>query len=218
MARSRSAGVSGVAVSFMVAGGYLVYAGINDVPLLDGFRSLLRGERPESRTPDQAPYDGPQITSEQGYNIGQNALQIAVGAVTGLPAGPVPREQTVVVPGTQIRVHRSIAPKVTTMVGKARAEGVDLDGYGWRDTQQQRELREQHGYTSDDQPSGSGGRLPVARPGESMHERGLAIDFTQNGRQLNRVLTGFTWLRRHAASYGLHNLPSEPWHWSTNGR
>ena len=29
---------------------------------------------------------------------------------------------------------------------------------------------------------------------------------------------GYQWLAAHAAHYGLFNLPSEPWHWSTNGR
>ncbi|MPZ73317.1 MAG: hypothetical protein GEU74_08820 [Nitriliruptorales bacterium] len=28
----------------------------------------------------------------------------------------------------------------------------------------------------------------------------------------------FTWMTRNAKTYGLYNLPSEPWHWSTNGR
>jgi D-alanyl-D-alanine carboxypeptidase len=50
-----------------------------------------------------------------------------------------------------------------------------------------------------------------------MHERGLAIDFTQGGRALTRSSSGFEWMRAHAGSYGFHNLPSEPWHWSTNG-
>jgi hypothetical protein len=27
----------------------------------------------------------------------------------------------------------------------------------------------------------------------------------------------FDWLESHAAGYGLYNLPSEPWHWSTDG-
>jgi LAS superfamily LD-carboxypeptidase LdcB len=50
-----------------------------------------------------------------------------------------------------------------------------------------------------------------------MHERGLAIDFTQNGQTISRGSSGFAWLSAHAASYGLYNLPSEPWHWSVNG-
>ncbi|WNG61464.1 M15 family metallopeptidase [Archangium gephyra] len=28
---------------------------------------------------------------------------------------------------------------------------------------------------------------------------------------------GFVWLKANAARYGFINLPSEPWHWSTNG-
>lgn len=48
MAR-RSAGISGTAVLFGAAGIYLVYAGIKDVPIVAGLRSLLRGEAPEER-------------------------------------------------------------------------------------------------------------------------------------------------------------------------
>ena len=59
-------------------------------------------------------------------------------------------------------------------------------------------------------------RPPTARPGASMHERGLAIDFTQNGHVCGT--SGYRWLKRNAAKYGFRNLPSEPWHWSTNGR
>lgn len=41
------AGVSGVAVLLVGTGAYLAYAGIRDVPLVDGLRSLLGGEAPE---------------------------------------------------------------------------------------------------------------------------------------------------------------------------
>lgn len=46
---SRSAGVSGTAVLFGATGIYLVYAGVKDVPLVDGIRDLLRGELPQER-------------------------------------------------------------------------------------------------------------------------------------------------------------------------
>ena len=51
-----------------------------------------------------------------------------------------------------------------------------------------------------------------------MHEQGLAIDFTQNGRVLTRGSSGYSWLRANAGRFGLQNLPSEAWHWSVNGR
>ena len=62
---------------------------------------------------------------------------------------------------------------------------------------------------------------PTARPGTSEHERGLAIDFRCNGEpigQHSRSNPCVVWLRAHAAAYGLYNLPSEAWHWSTSGR
>jgi hypothetical protein len=60
---------------------------------------------------------------------------------------------------------------------------------------------------------------PTARPGTSMHELGLAIDFSCNGTLIrNRASACHQWLADHAASYGLHPLVCEPWHWSSNGR
>ena len=51
-----------------------------------------------------------------------------------------------------------------------------------------------------------------------MHERGLAIDFTYQGRIINsRSSPAFQWMKANAAGYGFYNLPSEPWHWSVNG-
>ena len=60
---------------------------------------------------------------------------------------------------------------------------------------------------------------PTAKPGTSMHERGLAIDFkygTQMSEQFKDT-PGFTWLQRNAARFGLKNFWKEPWHWSTTG-
>jgi LAS superfamily LD-carboxypeptidase LdcB len=52
-----------------------------------------------------------------------------------------------------------------------------------------------------------------------MHEQGLALDFTYNGSLISsRSNPGFQWLAANAAGFGFYNLPSEPWHWSTNGR
>ena len=51
-----------------------------------------------------------------------------------------------------------------------------------------------------------------------MHERGLAIDFTYQGSIItSKSNPAFKWLSANAKNYGLYNLPSEPWHWSTNG-
>ena len=56
------------------------------------------------------------------------------------------------------------------------------------------------------------------RPGRatSNHEQGLAIDFTCNGGSIGSHSNPcFRWLEANAAAFGLRNLPSEPWHWSS---
>ncbi len=58
----------------------------------------------------------------------------------------------------------------------------------------------------------------AARPGTSMHEWGLAIDFKCNGVPLSRNAACLNWMRANAPKYGVYNLPSEAWHWSSNGR
>ncbi len=58
---------------------------------------------------------------------------------------------------------------------------------------------------------------PTATPGNSEHQLGLAIDFTENESILTPTSPGFAWLVEHASDYGLINLPSEAWHWSTTG-
>ena len=120
-----------------------------------------------------------------------------------------------------IRVHESIADKLLALLQHASRDGIRLGGGGYRSSQSQINLRRAHCGTSNwaiySKPSYQC-RPPTARPGASMHERGLAIDFTQNGRALWSNTSGYRWLKRNASKYGFKNLPSEPWHWSTNGR
>jgi len=120
-----------------------------------------------------------------------------------------------------IQVHESIAIKVQDLLEHAARDGIRLTGGGYRSAASQIALRRAHCGTSQwaiyQKPSYQC-RPPTARPGRSMHERGLAIDFRHNGRSVNsRNSTAFRWLKANAATYGLYNLPSEPWHWSTNG-
>jgi LAS superfamily LD-carboxypeptidase LdcB len=121
-----------------------------------------------------------------------------------------------------IQVHESIADNLDRMLGAASADGISLSGGGYRSPQAQIETRRRNCGTSDyaiyEMPP-SQCSPPTARPGTSMHERGLAIDFTYGGRVINsRSSPAYQWLAGHAASYGFYNLPSEPWHWSTNGQ
>lgn len=120
-----------------------------------------------------------------------------------------------------INVARQISNSIQSLLNAARADGIRLSGGGYRSTQQQIELRKQHCGTSQydiwQKPS-SQCTPPTAPPGQSMHEKGLAIDFTYNGQGINsHDNSGFKWLDANASHFGLFNLPSEPWHWSVNG-
>lgn len=121
-----------------------------------------------------------------------------------------------------IQVHVSIAGAVEGMLAAAQADGVALSGWGYRDSIRQIELRQAHCGTSEydiwEKPAFSC-NPPTARPGQSLHERGLAIDFTYNGGSMtSRSNPGFQWLASNASQWGFVNLPSEPWHWSTTGQ
>jgi len=119
-------------------------------------------------------------------------------------------------------VHTQIADAVEGLVAAMEAEGFNLGGWGYRTAQEQISLRRSHCGTSEwdiwSKPS-STCRPPTARPGRSNHEKGLAIDLTNNGRLItSRNSAVFQALQRLAPSFGLKNLPSEPWHWSVDGR
>jgi LAS superfamily LD-carboxypeptidase LdcB len=116
-----------------------------------------------------------------------------------------------------ITVHADIADEVAALVDAAADDGITLGGGGYRNPSDQQRLREAHCPDPASSPA-SECRPPTARPGHSMHERGLAIDFTSSGTLItSRRSPAFRWLAANAGSYGLRNLPEEPWHWSTNG-
>ena len=121
-----------------------------------------------------------------------------------------------------IEVASEIAPAVEVMIAAAAVDGVVLRGSGYRSTAEQIVIRRAVCGPTDydiwDKPS-SACSPPVARPGYSMHERGLAIDFeVQDDLMRSASHPAFLWLAKNAARFGFYNLPSEPWHWSVNGR
>ncbi|MEM9892120.1 MAG: M15 family metallopeptidase [Actinomycetota bacterium] len=130
-------------------------------------------------------------------------------------------EDDIVYAGNGISVHRDIVDNIRQLLVDAAADGVDLGGGGYRSPAAQIATRRNNCGTSNyaiyEMPA-SQCSPPTARPGRSMHEKGLAIDFTYNGSLIrSRSGPGWNWLVANAARYGLKNLPSEPWHWSTNG-
>jgi len=121
-----------------------------------------------------------------------------------------------------IQVNTSIADGLERLLDAMQDEGYELAGWGYRTHQAQISLRKAHCGTSDyavwQMPSHHCSP-PTARPGRSNHETGEAVDFTVNGSVISSRSTAvFQALSRLAPQFGLHNLPSEPWHWSVDGR
>lgn len=204
--------------------------------------SLYGGSAPDSGPPGEgaAPAPGGGITSNGGANCGQ----ASGGAFTGAPGQTKPQGKgfslnentdysgTPCAPGSteteiyrhsqanfQIRLCRIgstgiivasiISDRVVAMINAAAQSGITLNGSAFRSYERQLQI-----YTERGCPCNP----PVARPGNSMHERGLAIDFTGAGGGTLRAGTpAFNWLSQNAAGYGFYNLPSESWHWSTSG-
>ncbi len=158
------------------------------------------------------------IASRIRQEAARRAAAIAAQQVQDRPPVATPDEITTV---QGLYVHKNIASKVDQLLSAARSDGIDLSGWGYRSNLKQIELRQKHCGTSEYavwEMAASSCSPPTARPGQSMHERGLAIDFTYNGGSItSRSNPGFVWLNNNAHRWGFVNLPSEPWHWSTTG-
>jgi hypothetical protein len=140
----------------------------------------------------------------------------------GSSSGPLPQIPSVsVVNVGGFMVNTVIAQQFGAMLMFFAATGLKLGGGAYRSPAGQIQTRMNNcGTTYYDiyEKPASQCSPPTARPGTSMHELGMAIDFTCNGSLINsRSDPCFIWLVANAATFGLYNLPSEPWHWSTNG-
>jgi D-alanyl-D-alanine carboxypeptidase len=122
--------------------------------------------------------------------------------------------------GGVVQVAGDIAHQVERLLADADAAGFTMCGYGYRDPADQIAIRRANCGTSNYaiyQAPSSYCRPPTARPGTSMHEQGLAIDFTVGSGTIRSGSGASNWLRANAANYGLYNLPGEAWHYSVTG-
>lgn len=164
------------------------------------------------------------IATGQSNQLAQQSSQLAAQiAAQGTSSSSVVRTSGTICLSTVrgITVACSIAGKLDQMLGAAANDGFVLSGGGYRDPSQQIAVRQENcgnsQYAIYQEPPNSC-HPPTAYPGTSMHEQGLAIDFTWNGSTISsHGSPAWQWLNAHAATYGFYNLPSEPWHWSVNG-
>ena len=157
-----------------------------------------------------------EITKREAALAAKLAAQAAPRGGGGGPISIVGGGDIVSVRG--IQVAKSIAGQLAALLAAADAAGITLTGGGYRSAEAQIQTRRNNGCPDVYRSPASACRPPTARPGQSMHEQGLAIDFQCNG-ALIRSRSGpcWTWLAANAGRFGLRNLPAEPWHWSTNG-
>jgi len=152
-----------------------------------------------------------RLAAEAEANKGYGTIKEPPGGVVSVPCPA----------GGEIQVAGDIVPQVTRLLNDAAAEGVIMCGGGFRDPQDQINLRRTNcgtSYYAIYQASSSYCSPPTARPGTSMHEQGLAIDFTCSGSgSVGYGDSCHDFLVANADEYGLYNLPGEPWHWSVDG-
>jgi peptidoglycan hydrolase CwlO-like protein len=122
--------------------------------------------------------------------------------------------------GGSIQVAGAIARNVQSLLNLSAQQGLSMCGTGYRDPQHQISLRRRNCGSSNYaiyQAPASACSPPTARPGQSLHERGLAVDFTCGGSTVRSGDPCYRFLQNNAGTYDLYNLPGEPWHWSNDG-
>ncbi len=169
-------------------------------------------------------------------NIGPTTLAIGVtqpdedtvpiinqGSISA-PGGPIGACQVglvkVTVQKSSFIACKSISSNLSLMLTAAYAQGITLEGGGFRTKNEQIALRTAHCNGDLTSPKAIC-KPPTAVPGHSNHESGLAFDFTCDNAS-NTIQTHdnkcYIWLSNNAANYGLKNFSKEPWHWSVDGR
>ena len=192
-------------------------------------RAAAEAQAAQLRAAEQAAENQASSGTSAPASPAEGAPPSAAAPATSPPATQPQAPVSVTVTGSgEIRrvgpfqVHESIADNVSRLLAAASADGINLSGGGYRSPERQVQLRRQNCGSSSYaiyEMSSSRCRPPTARPGRSNHERGLALDLRCNGGSMStRGNVCFSWMAANAANFGLYNLPSEPWHWSVNGR
>ena len=159
-------------------------------------------------------------TSSNVSATGQERAPGGGGSVGGASSSPAPSDSGVSLAYVQGKpVNAAVAAQVVAMINAAAADGVDLRiGNSYRSVSTQIDLRRQNcgsSYYAIYEMSSGSCRPPTAKPGQSQHQLGLAIDFANCS---SRGTACYRWLAANASRFGYYNLPSEAWHWSTTGK
>ena len=106
------------------------------------------------------------------------------------------------------------------MYGAARQDGIELKvNTAFRDHEYQKVLHKRYLVATAKYVKGEGPKpAPVARPGYSNHQKGIAVDINRApGDDLTTPVPDSPidkWLNKNAKTYGFkRTVASEPWHW-----
>ena len=146
-------------------------------------------------------------------------LEEAIPSDTGTPPGITARCQAGIQKTTiNMFACGDILQNINNMLGATRSAGLNITGGGYRTVEEQRQLRIKNCKGDFTNPSAQC-NPPTALPGQSNHNNGKAFDLKCDGVFIQtRDNKCFLWLQTNAITYGLRNLSSEPWHWSTDGK
>lgn len=159
---------------------------------------------------------GPPFSQTCAPQPGSPALPAPVLADGNAPGIPI--VEPIISRGNNAVINRGVrqdvAQCVQNMISDAEDAGVVLGGSGFRDLAGQLAAGQRNGCPPN-WTSSSQCRVPTAPVGKSNHGWGVAIDFQNCS---SRSTACYQWLSANSTNYGFQNLPSEPWHWSIDGK
>lgn len=205
MAR-RSVGIPGAAVAVGTLSLYLVYAGVTDVGVLEGLRTLLRGEKPSP-------------AGAGGSSLPWRTLETFTGAAGALGA-TFAAAATAQVASTDpsnwaYNLDPDFARNLAAFASASQGQVILRAGAGWRSSERQMELRRAHCPDPVNSPA-SACTPPTAKVGTSNHERRPAKAFDLDFAAPRSRSVG--WAHLNAARYHIRfPLRTEDWHAEPTG-
>ncbi len=111
------------------------------------------------------------------------------------------------------KVNKLIYLQTKTILQKSRTTGLKMGlASTFRSCSEQAQLRQSN--CASNTTSAESCNPPTEKPGDSLHNYGMAIDFQCSGYPVFGQSPCYNWLKEHASEYKFKQRAEEPWHWS----